>query len=243
MRRLILPSTPAKTRRFRVTSSGRQLPETGVATISSRAAEQAQDRAQRWLKTWADPADLTRVATWLDWQFWCWGRDIMLVPGNGLLACGFEQCRPPEGIRVSTCYRRLEHLADGTPRWIALWGYGLYFSEGAGEGLLLRRQRFAPCLTAGDGHPGLQWSIERSLPCRSPQTSEEAARLRRLIPALLGWIADYETGALENWGPAHREQCAATRARGVSVDFHAAPAHWRELAAALAERDIIATNA
>lgn len=143
-----------------------------------------------------------------------------------MLQYGFSRWRPPEGILGSTAYQ----LDTPPSRQIVLWGFGLFYGDGADGGLYLKRFAFAPLWCPNPDLRASLWRPEELPELRGPQTSSERRSLQRLLSAALYWTAEYETWVLATLGPDYRRQCLASWEKAVAV-AEAVPGHWLRLAA------------
>ena len=176
-----------------------------------------------------EPGDPTRVRQFasalLDQQMWCWGWDIRRSEGNVLLQYGFSRWRPPEGILGSSAYQ----LSSPPSRQVVLWGFGLFYGDGADGGLYLKRFTFAPLWCPNPDLRAALWRPEELPEFRGPQTSGEQSSVQRLLSAALRWTAEYETWVLATLGADYRRQCLAGWDKAVAK-AETMPSHWLRLA-------------
>lgn len=150
-----------------------------------------------------------RAATLLDWQLWCFGRDIHAPGGNLLLARGFERHRPTRLGTGTAAYA----LECGPGCRIIAWGFGLFYGDDAHGGVFLRRHGFLPRLVPSATVPMPAWLPAHIAPARSPRDGVTWAVARRLAAAACEALAAYERFAVDAAGAGHRICCAAERPR------------------------------
>jgi hypothetical protein len=165
------------------------------------------------------------AAALLDQQMWCWGRDIRRRDGNVLLQYGFSRWRPPEGTLGSTAYQ----FDSPSSQQVVLWGFGLFYGDGAEGGLYLKRYAFAPLWCPNPDLRAALWRPEELPEFHSPQTPFERNSVQRLLSAALRWTAGYESWVLAKLGPDYRRQCLASWEKAVA-EAEAVPGHWLRLA-------------
>lgn len=210
------------------------LPE--FASMALHAAEAEQRQSADWLKEALGARLQNELTQAMDWQAWCWGRDVAEIPGNGLLRMKFERCSPPTGIKCSSCYRQTQWRSDGTPQRLALRGNGVFYGEQEPQGIFVSRYRFAPCLHCSEPYPPLNWTHDRSLIIQAPRTEAEQRLLLRLIVGLFHRIADYERAVLPMADPAHRLKCREKWHKPVPMDLDDLARSWQAFAAEIGSR-------
>ncbi len=213
--------------------SARMRPLPAVATMPVQQAAAEQKLSAAWLQSVLGNRLLGRLTAALDWQFWNWGQDVVAIPGNGLIRIGFERCPPPEGIKSSSCYRRIETLPDGTARRFVLRGCGLFFGQATATGLYLPRYRFAPCFHFSESCPALNWSIDRSPVIVAPRSDDELWQMSRLVFQLLQAIGDYEEELQQLSDIEHRKKGTLKWKKQVPLEMDDLAESWRELAAVI----------
>jgi hypothetical protein len=171
------------------------------------------------------PCDRRFAAALLDQQMWCWGCDIRRPEGNVLLQFGFSPWRPPAGTLGSTAYQ----LHSPPSRQLVLWGFGLFYGDGAEGGLYLKRFTFSPLWCPNPDLRAALWRPEDLPEFRRPSPSAEQGSLRRLLAGVLHWTAAYETWVLATLGPDYRRQCLARWEKAVA-EAETVPGHWLRLA-------------
>jgi hypothetical protein len=179
---------------------------------------------------WMLPAEDKRYASdLLNQQMWCWGSDIRRPEGNLLHQYGFVKHRAPDGSGLKPCYTFTAH--DGLT--IGLWGFGVYFADGHGQGLFLKRFDFSPRLISAAEMRFDVW-VTRDLPeLTTPRSGNDLHISGRLVCGALQWVASYERWVLQQAGPEYRT--ATTEAwRGlrkrVAVDGPQMADAWQKLA-------------
>jgi hypothetical protein len=156
---------------------------------------------------------------------WCWGWDIRRRAGNVLLQYGFRRWRPPEGTLGSTAYQ-----FDSLPsRQLVLWGFGLFYGDGAEGGLYLKRYAFAPLWCPYPDLRAALWRPEDLPEFQAPRTPHERNSVQRLLSAALRWTAGYESWVLATLGPDYRRECLAGWDKAVA-EAETVPGHWLRLA-------------
>jgi len=166
------------------------------------------------------------VRVLLDQQCWLFGCDIRRTQGNLLLACGFTRHRPPAGVEASTQYR-LE-LLNGCR--VYLWGFGIFYGDPAtNAGVFLNRFGFCPQLASQFELGPSVWKLDDLPRLRSVRSTSELRLARTLVPAVLEWIAEYESWVMEHAGIAYRRACLE-RWPKETVDPLRTVAEWRKLA-------------
>lgn len=167
-----------------------------------------------------------RLATLLDRQLWCFGRDIRRAD-NLLLAHGFERRRPAPGAAGGSAYRR--ELPGG--RTVGLWGFALFFGAAGLGGIFIARRESVPRLTVRSRPDPDLW-VARDLPPRSPlRAPADRARAEALRGGLLAWIGGYERWALERIGADARRR-DLVEWPGAGAGDPGPPADWDALTAA-----------
>jgi hypothetical protein len=134
---------------------------------------------------------------------WCWGWDIRRREGNVLLQYGFRRWRPPEGTLGSTAYQ----LDLPPSRQAVLWGFGLFYGDGADGGLFLKRFTFAPLWCPNPDLRAALWRPEDVPEFRHAEGLAERNSLGRLLSGTLRWIAEYENWVLTTLGLEYRWRC------------------------------------
>lgn len=180
------------------------------------------------------PHELRRLGKdLLNQQMWCWGYDIRRREGNLLSQYGFTKHAAPADSGLKPCYSL--RSPDGTV--IGLWGFGMYFSSGGAEGLLLKRFAFSPRLVPANEMRFDAW-VPVDLPTvRQPGNRAEQDLACELLDASLRWVAGYERWVLAEAGPAHRiaaiDAWRGMRKR-IAADALSMPDTWQLLADHLA---------
>jgi hypothetical protein len=167
----------------------------------------------------------------LDWQLWCFGRDVC-TGGNLLLETGFVRHRASCGGAAGTAYQR----PIGRDRVLTVWGFGVHLGDAvSGAGVFVRRHAFLPRL----GPARLALPIGR--PCDMPAFAvpRDAAawsRARTLMGALCTALADYERDVARRVDSTHRQRCLLERPRRIQrqlpIPVEATADAWRRLAEA-----------
>ena len=171
------------------------------------------------MKTWLSiPGPTRRLGTnLLDQQLWLFGCDIRRDEGNLLLDYGFTRTRASEGVKASSQYQK-----DN----VFLWGFGIHYAIGAGEGLFLQRYQFRPMLAAT---PDADWHAQAG--SRMLETSDDCQLIRQHLPDLLRWMATYEAWILDAVGSSYRQRCLAAWPKRCVTDADEIPVAWQNLAA------------
>lgn len=152
------------------------------------------------------------MAAFFDQQMWCLGRDIARPAGNLLLDLGLCRYRPAKPDAGSTLY-----TAPVPPGGsVFVWGFGAMYAEPEWGGVFVRRYDFSPRLTDRVAALGVHAPADLGR-LVSPATPRDLARVRRLLPALVGWFAKYEHWVAENHGAAYRAGCLAASAKAAVV--------------------------
>ncbi len=161
----------------------------------------------------------------LDQQVWCWGQDIRIPLGNGLIQYGFDRHPVTPGLSGSTGYAR----RDEANRLLALWGSGLFLGAPDLGGVVLRRFNFQPAYTersslipselSGGAVPTFLARVE------SPGPAKEA----ELVGLVLDAIVTYERWVLDELGLDHRRRCVAAWPKACVTAEEMVPA-WESLA-------------
>lgn len=141
-----------------------------------------------------------------DQQMWCLGRDIVRPAGNVLLDLGMCQYRPRDPQRGNTLYT----AAVAPVGSVFLWGFGALYAEPGFGGVFLRRYDFAPKWTAHETALGVH-NIAGLGRLEAPAAGKPAAKVRQLLPRLVGWFAKYEHWVAENLGGEYRADSLAGR--------------------------------
>ncbi len=162
----------------------------------------------------------------LDQQCWLFGCDIRRTQGNLLLAHGFTRHRPPAGVEASTQY--CLELPNGCR--VYLWGFGIFYADPEiNAGVFLNRFDFIPQLASQFELGASVWQLDDLPRLRSVRSTSEFRLARTLVPAVLEWIADYESWVMEHVGIAYRRACLERWAKE-TVDPLRTVAEWRKLA-------------
>lgn len=125
-----------------------------------------------------------RIERLLDQQFWCFGRDIAQGPENLLVRYGLNRYPRRDSTDGSGYANRTR---CGTI--LALWGFGVYLSEGTG--ILLRRDSLVTWIVDDPQWPLQDWTPE-TFPKRAAAPDDYAAALA-LLAKLFRWFANYES--------------------------------------------------
>ncbi len=150
------------------------------------------------------------AAALLDFQFWCWGQDIVRPQGNLLMAAGATRTRAPQRDRAT----RYDLAWTGAIR-ISLWGFAAVVHPEDGPALVLPRHRWAPRLAPFEplGHEVLR---PGHLPEGTvPRTETDWLRARALLASFAHWTAEYEALVRTQAGLDWRRTCAARRPRAL----------------------------
>lgn len=206
------------------------------ASMPLAAAEAEQKQSADWLRSLLGAGFLTDLSQAFDWQLWCCGKDVASIPGNGLLRMGFERCPPPEGIRSSSCYRQTRWRSDGISERLALRGCELFYGQSESLCLMLPRYRFSPCLHECQQFPPLNWTCDRSVVIRAPQTDDERQWLLTLIVGLLNRISRYETEVNQLFGPSHRLACQKDWKKPIPLPMGETSTGWKQFADEVGKR-------
>lgn len=207
--------------------------QTEILPTSPLSGKKSRDRASksRGLNQELVPPRLRKFANELfNQQMWCWGCDIRRPDGNLLRQYGFVKHAAPEQSGLKPCYS-LES-PDGTT--IALWGWGMFFAQGDGDGLFLKRFGFSPRLMPLNGLSFDVWSPFDLPVSRLPADRGDWHRAADLLSASLRWVGSYERWVVSEAGEPYRtESVEAWRKfhRRVAVDGRSMADAWAGLAA------------
>ena len=165
------------------------------------------------------------TAALFDQQLWCFGRDIKRAEGNILLDLGMCVYRPPDPDCGSSVYTAAVEPGGS----VFLWGFGAMYSEPGLGGIFLRRYDFAPRLTPLESGLGIHEpkALGRLV---APSTSDDDAKVRALLPGLIGWFAKYEHWIAESFGIAYRESCLICRNAAAAVPAGSMAVEWERAA-------------
>lgn len=173
------------------------------------------------------PSDVRRLGRdLLNQQLWCWGKDICRAEGNILPRYGFVRKRPPEGKKGSSSYT----LRPGPGSKVALWGFGVLYSNVEVGGLYLFRQGFSPRLLSDAALPEHVWKAAQLPKLVVPATAAECESARILLHDALGWIAAYEQWVREDLGSEYRRRSLDDCPAKVVVPAEEMASAWRRLA-------------
>lgn len=165
-------------------------------------------------------------AVLLDQQMWCWGRDICHPDGNLLVEYGFVRLAAPQQAgkgRIASAYQLSRPAGI-----LTLWGFGLWYSAGAG--IFLRRYDFRPRMADCPAAP-LIWRVDELPALRMPAESE-AAIARALLAQAAARISAYETWVAQRAGRDYRRRTVENfpnRRKGF-ISAEAMAAQWNALA-------------
>lgn len=172
------------------------------------------------------PAEVRRRGpAMLNQQCWCWGCDIRRPEGNLLVQYGFSRERVPEGVLGSSTYR----VCLPEARVVTMWGFGLWYGDGAQGGLYLPRVAWQPQLTTDIAPLWPVWQMTQLPPMAEPTTTAEWERATRLLAGAMAWIADYEQWVITIAGLEYRRHCLQTWRKRTLEAERFAPT-WRRLA-------------
>lgn len=163
-----------------------------------------------------------------DYQMWCFGQDIALLPGNGLVQMGFTRHPPPrtEAQSASVYQRSL----PGDER-VTLWSFGVLYAGSTAGGLFLERS-FCARYVAGGEPRVLAWAAER---LRFPNVStSDLGAGRELLLRVLDWLTSYERDVTARFGAEHRHKCLQ-RWHRAAPDVVSLDVGWQELREQLAQ--------
>lgn len=201
-----------------------------------RAAEAEQRQSAAWLKGLLGSELPAKVERAIDWQLWCWGRDVADIPGNGLLRMQFERVPPPPGIKSSSCYCHTHWQAGSMQHRLALRGCGVFYGQSESVGIAVPRSRFSPCLQRCEQYPPMNWAVDRTLVIRAAQSDAEKQVVLTLAIGLFERIATYEQMARSLFGKEHRQNCRQKWHKPVPVNVNDPTASWQEFADAVRHR-------
>jgi hypothetical protein len=172
-------------------------------------------------------------------QFWLFGYDIRQPEGNILLDLGFEKCRPPEGSHFTTS-RYVLRQPDALT--VALWGFGMYVSEGDPGGLYISRNGISPLVhTCGDVL-GEDWDPTTCAVLHAPVSPPELELARALLIRAIEWICSYEEEVARRFGPDRRREAIAAW-KHAWCPAHRLQAEWTAVARHLAAISGYSTHA
>ncbi len=171
------------------------------------------------------PSDFRReAARLLDQQMWCWGQDIRVLQGNGLIRYGFDRYRVAPGVTGSTAYSKL----DEAGRQLALWGSGLFLGAPGLGGVALRRFDFKPTYTDRSSLLASELCGGVVPTFRATAEPTESGKSVELVREILDAIVLYERWAFDELGVDHRRRCVAAWPKA-SVPAEKMVATWESL--------------
>ncbi len=126
-------------------------------------------------------------------QCWFFGRDIWHPGGNLLIRYGFERIGAPRRKRGSD-------RVPGTNRYryrgagieINLWGFGVFFGGGNGEGVFIKRYDFRPRLIDRGGIDAPVFKTEHLPPNKLARGARDIRAAQALTIGLIEWFLGYE---------------------------------------------------
>lgn len=135
-------------------------------------------------------------------QCWFFGRDIHHSQGNLLIRYGFKRFGAPKKGKGANMY----HLQLDSRHEIALWGFGIFFSNG-NDGIFINRYHFLPKYFPKTALKIPTFQIEE-LPRSFAYYQENDLRIVvSLLIELSLWICDYEDWVEAKCGKNWRKQC------------------------------------
>jgi hypothetical protein len=135
-------------------------------------------------------------------QCWFFGRDIHHPAGNLLCRCGFERLGVTDGKDGSNRYR----LSEAGGAEINLWGWGVFFGDGARGGIFIKRYDFRPRLFETGRLNVSVFKSENLPPSRLPREDFQKRTARTLTADLIGWILRYEDWVEKTCGASWRRK-------------------------------------
>lgn len=172
-------------------------------------------------------------------QCWCWGWDVRYAEGNLLLRYGFDRQRPPQNESGATTYS-LRLLPD---RFIALWGFGMWYGDARGA-IYIGRFNFEAKYFPQSQLPVSVWTPPQIEALHQEMSTRMDVSQWRLICELLQdalrWVGDYEQWLLANSGLEYRRNCLEAWSQKFVPPEQMVPA-WQQLSRVIKKRRQVQT--